>query len=263
MFNNQNVNKENDNDTRKIFTMLVMVFTLMICTTSATYAYFALNANNASMNGTAATASLTLTVTEATLGGGTKSGATQSAVMVPQLESYLGNAIGTNYKCVDSNGNTVCKVYTVTVTNASTAAVRVNGTIQFSLTGSNVTMPNLKWRRVATITTLETSDALKDSGSYAGIAVGNMDTDSTTANVTNTSSIFDLISGSVCDIENNNTTGCTGVPLAKTNGSATFYIVVWINEINQAQYDSGTWTGTITFTGENGTGITSTITSST
>ena len=262
MVNNQTVNtvnKENDNDTRKIFTMLVMVFTLMICTTSATYAYFALNATDANMTGTAATASLTLTVTEAALGGGTNSGTTQSAVMVPQLETYLENAIGANYKCVDGNGNTVCKVYTITVTNTSTAAVSVNGTIQFSLSGTDATMPNLKWRMIESTTSLG-SDT---TGSYAGVAVGDIDTLSTTADITNTSSIFDLTSGSVCDIENSNITGCTGVPLAKTNGTKTYYIVVWINEINTAQYDSGQWTGTITFTGENGKGVTSTITSST
>lgn len=260
MVNNQTVNKENDNDTRKIFTMLVMVFTLMICTTSATYAYFALNATNASMTGTAATASLRLDVEQADLKNITNTG-----VMVPQLESALGTAMNGTNKCVDGNNNIVCKVYTITVTNESTAAVSVTGTIQFSLAKApgqteEVTMSNLKWRRVATTTTLETSDALKNSGSYAGVIVTAMDTDATNNDRVNTSSIFDLTSGSVCDIANNNTTGCTGVPLAKTNGSATYYVVVWINETNAIQYDSGVWTGTITFTGENGSGVTSTIT---
>ena len=261
MVNNQTVNKENDNDTRKIFTMLVMVFTLMICTTSATYAYFALNATNASMTGTAATASLTLSVEQASL----KPGVTNTGVMVPQLESALGTAMNGTNMCVDGNNNIICKVYTITVTNTSTAAVSVTGTIQFSLAKANgqtedAAMPNLKWKRALSATTLKTTDI---TGSYAGVAIGEMDTSSTTTSISNTSAIFDLESGSVCDIENNNTTGCSGVPLAKTNGSATYYIVVWIDEKNQAQYDSGAWTGTITFTGENGTGVTSTITSST
>ena len=77
----------------------------MICTTSATYAYFAFTANNNNVvKGTAAVSGLTLTVTEQTLGG-TKSGATKTNVMVPQLESALGTAMGSDYKCIDANGN--------------------------------------------------------------------------------------------------------------------------------------------------------------
>ena len=56
----------------------------MICTTSATYAYFAISATNNVATGTAATAGLTLTVTEAALKTTTNSG-----VMVPQKEAYL------------------------------------------------------------------------------------------------------------------------------------------------------------------------------
>lgn len=226
---------QKENDTRKIFTTLVLVLTLMICTTSATYAYFALSATNNVATGTAATASLTLAVTEAALKTTTNSG-----VMVPQKEAYLATAMNSTNKCIDGNANIICKVYTVTVTNTSSAAVRVKGTIQFSGNGS---MPNLKWSLADSTTTL---------GTHTSVAVG-----------TNTTTTYDIPAGTACTVSSGLDTGCTSVSLAKTSGSATYYIVVWINETGSAQTDTGTWRATIKFEGENGTGVTSTIISST
>ena len=94
--NNTQVRK-NDNDSKKIVTMLVLVFTLMFCTTGATYAYLAFSATNNVATGNVAAAGLTLTVTEATL----KSGNT--GVMVPQKEGALGTAMNSTNKCVDGN----------------------------------------------------------------------------------------------------------------------------------------------------------------
>ena len=88
--------------------------------------------------GTAATTSLDLNVEKILPSGNV-------GVMVPQLESALGTAISTQYSCIDGNGNTVCQVYKATVTNRSTATVKLNGTIKFS--GIN-NMPNLKWKLI-------------------------------------------------------------------------------------------------------------------
>lgn len=234
MINNETVKK--DNDTKKIFTLIILIFTLMVGTTGATYAYFALTATNNVATGQAATASLTLNVTEAALGG-TSSGATKTGKMVPQNVEALGTAMGTNYKCVDGNGNTVCKAYTITVTNGSTAAVRIIGTIQFS---GNTSMPNLSFRRTTSVTAL---------GSY------------TTSSVGNSAALWDIVTtGSTCTVGSASTAGtCTVVELA-AGASTTYYIVVWIEETGSTQTDTGTWRGTINFQGENGTGITSTIT---
>lgn len=239
MIDNRSVNK--DNDTRKIFTVMVLIFTLMICTTGATYAFFALTASNNTATGTLANASLTLTVTQATAGG-EDSGSTKTNVMVPQKEAALGTAMGSaskkDYKCVDGNGNTVCKVYTVTVTNGSSAAVRVVGYIQFS---GNSSMDNLRMRRVTNVTTL---------GSY------------TTASVGKTTSLWDLVAttGSACTVGTASSPGTCQVETIAAGANKTYYFVVWINETGVSQADAGTWRGTITFQGENGTGITSTIT---
>lgn len=119
--------------------LFLMILFFMLMVTGGTYAYFALSATNENVVvGTAATASLDLQV-EKILPSGVP------GVMVPQLESALGSAISTNYSCVDNNGNTVCQVYKATITNISTATVRLNGSIKF--TGIN-NMPNLKWKRI-------------------------------------------------------------------------------------------------------------------
>lgn len=234
MVNNNGVNTNSNNDSRKIVTIFVLIMTLMVCTTGATYAYFALTATNNVATGTAASASLTLNVQEAALK------TTNTGVMVPQKESALGTAMNSTNKCVDGNGNIVCKVYTVTVTNGSSAAVRVIGYIQFSGNGS---MTSLRMRRTSAATTL---------GSYTTASVGN-----------STSNLWDLVgtTGASCTVGSASTAGTCTVESIAAGASKTYYFVVWINETGASQTDTGSWRGTITFQGENGTGITSTITS--
>lgn len=240
----QKINK--DNDSKKIFTMLILVFTLMICTTGATYAYFALSATNNVMTGTAATASLTLTVTQATLQSG------NTSAMVPQLESTLGTAMNPINQCVDANGNIVCKAYTITITNKSTAAVKVKGTISF--TGTSTSMINLKWKRTTSVTAVSTSTTGSYSSTNTNVCTLNGD-----QTACSTFPEYDLTAGTACTTSAGVDTGCTSVSLAKSSGSATYYVVVWINETNAIQTDSGTWKATVKFEGENGTGVTSTI----
>lgn len=209
------MNKSNT-DTKKILATFVMIITLMFCTTSATYAYLAFTASNNVATGTVATSGLTLTVAQQTLGG-TKSG-TAGTVMVPQLSSSLGTAMGTDYKCVDANGNIVCKVYKIDVSTNSTATIPTKGTITFT----NPTT-NLKWQLASGATTLGSVGAA---------------TAATTSAAQFATPTF-----------------------TSTTKSFTYYIVIWINETNSEQTDSGTWTATIAFNTANGTGITSTITS--
>ena len=226
---NESNNKRSNGDSKKITITLVLILTLMVTTTGGTYAFFSLNAsNNNVVTGTAASANLSLNVSQATLGG-TNSGSTKTNVMVPQLEAYLGTAMGSttnkDYKCVDSNGNTVCKVYTITITNSSSAAVKVDGYITFA----NTTMPHLKWRKTTNATTLGSNSS--------AAATTNAGKQSLASSVS---------------LAKNGTTG----------NSQTYYIVVWIDEINESQTDSGTFTATIEFEGADGRGITSTIRSS-
>ncbi len=223
--NETNVENNQTSDSKKIITMIVLILTVMICTTSATYAYFALApATNNSVTGTAASASLALTVTKNLP---TKA---NTGVLVPQKEAALATAMGSTYGCVDGNTNMVCQVYTITVTNNSSAQVVVNGTITFA---GSTKMPNLKWRKTTNASTLG----------------------SNTTNAANTTTAQSLA--------NNVTLKKSGV----SGNTATYYIVVWINaQLDSsgnevAQTDTGTYRATVQFTSSNGTGITSTITS--
>ena len=212
----------------------------MVTTTGGTYAYLAISANNTTaITGTVASTGLTLAVEEQPLKNNTNTG-----VMVPQLESYLGEAMNATNKCVDGNDNIICKVYKVTITNTSSSSVSVVGTIQFAGNGS---MTNLKWRRTTDATTI---------GNYTSVDIG-----------TNTTNKYDLSAGTACTVNASagTQTGCTTVNLNKTGASGNsqdFYFVVWINETGAEQTDTGTFTATIEFIGANGRGVTSTIVSS-
>ena len=218
-----NSEKKNNGDSKKIYSLLVLIAVVMITTTGGTYAYFTIGAsNNNKISGTAATADLSLSVEE-TLPKKKNTGS-----MVPQRESALATAMNTSNACVDGNTNIVCKVYTVKVTNNSTAQVKVNGTITFA---NSTNMPNLKWRLVTGVNTLG-------------------------SNATNSAN------------DSNTQTFVSNEELTKSGGNMTYYIIVWINaqmdkdqptkEVSQT--DRGTFTATIDFKSSDGLGVTSTIT---
>lgn len=228
---------------KRIGALIVAIAVLIVSVTGSTFAYFALTVSNTTaVTGTTATANLTLSVEEQALK------TPNTGKMVPQLGAAIGTAINNTNKCVDANGNIVCKVYKITVTNTSSAGALVNGTIIFTNYSGTT---NLRWRRIDGATSATTTTA---STSYApaGVTVSmNAETD--------------LISGSECVPSNSaKRSGCNDVQLAATNGSEIYYIVVWIQETgsDQTGADAGkTFNATIKFEGANGKGITSTITS--
>ncbi len=187
-----------------------MIIVYFITVTGSTYAYFALSASSDNkISGTTATANLALTVS--------KVFPSNTNNLVPQLESALGSAISSTYKCVDGNSNNVCQVYKITIKNTSTASVDISGYIHFS---GVTNLPNLKWRLLDSESTLGTHN------SYSATGADNLFVDRVkmSANQTNN-----------------------------------YYMVIWINETNSAQSDTGTFRATISFKSSNGTGVTSTI----
>ena len=210
-------------DSKKIFALIVLIATLMITETGATYAWFALTASNSTaIAGNAATAALQLTIT--------KNAPTTVKPMVPQTEAGLGTAMNGTNKCQDGNLNTVCHVYTIAVKNNSTAGVKITSTIKFTHSadvisnGSLTTkgMPNLKWRKTTNATTLGSNSTTDAS----------------------------IITAQTIEANKSLATGAT----------ATYYIVIWINETGAAQSDTGTWSATIDVNSSAGGGLTSTIT---
>lgn len=231
----QQVNYSQDSDMKKIGVVILMIAVLMMCVTGATFAYFAVGAtDDDTITGTAAQVSLNLTVTK------TLPTKTNNGVMVPQLSTTATNSgplqSALTGGCVDTNSNIVCQVYTIVIKNESTATVVLKGNTTFytntaltAFNNSNLSsspyMPNLKWKKITSTTT-----------------VGSTNTSDMAASMTASSSVF-----------------VDSVSLAPA-ASATYYIIVWINETGSVQTDNGTYYGKVEFASANGTGVTSTFT---
>lgn len=222
-----------ENNGKGIFYGVIGVATLIVAIIGATFAYFTATASNNAVTGTAAQSGLELKVEQTSTG---------KSDMVPQLTSTIASAVtGTNEKsCVDGNGNTVCKVYSVTLTNTGSSAVTVSGTIAF--TGG--TFANLKWGKAEAATGFTAANS-----AYAASGA---------------TPVTDIVNPAKTDTKAAVTTlQATG----QEGNSMTFYIIVYINEINEKQddKDTGTFTGTITFNsasadGTTTSGLTSTFT---
>lgn len=225
-----------ENNGKGIFYGVIGVATLIVAIIGATFAYFtATNTNAGTIAGTAATAGLDLSVTA--VDGYTS---TTNPNLVPQLTSTIGTASSATNKCVDGNGNTVCKVYEVTVGNKGTSAVTIAGTITFS----GGTYANLKWGKANEVTGFTATNS-------AYTALG-------------TSPDTDIL----VDLKATGTVGTTQLTSTGTSGSTyTFYIIVYIAETTGEQNttDTGTFQGTVTFNsasadGTATSGVTSTFT---
>ncbi len=206
-----------------LFYGVIGVATLIVAIIGATFAYFTATAtNNTVIVGTAATSGLTLTVSLVSTSA--------TGPMVPQLEAGIASALGATSSCVDGTGNTVCKVYKISIENTGTSAVVVDGTLTLAA-NTGATFTNLKWSQLATATTEQASP------------------------VYNASSTTALVSGEALE------------PVVAPTGSgvdyAEYYVVVYIKETGSVQNetDTGSFIGTVTFNSAGGSGVTSTFTS--
>ena len=138
--------KEQKNNGRGIFYGVIGVATLVVAIIGATFAYFTATATNATnITGNMATVSFGLDVRKVTKADETKGG------MIPMSNTMVEAAIkGTSSTtskkdtdsdqqiCVDDNGNAVCQIYKIAVSNNGTAGMFLDGYV--SLTGgSNAT----------------------------------------------------------------------------------------------------------------------------
>lgn len=112
-----------------VFYGVIGVATLMVAIMGATFAYFTATAENtATIGGNMATVELDVIVTKMTKVDETKGGLIpMSNNMVEQAINKTGNQI-----CVDDNGNAVCQIYKVTVTNESSSSMFVDGYVTLS-----------------------------------------------------------------------------------------------------------------------------------
>ena len=210
--------EKNERKGQGTFYMIIAMLTLIVAIVGATFAYFSLQASDENtVKGNAAKVGLILEVRKVSVDA--------SGDLIPLDETLLEKAIAgdtatENQMCVDKNGNTVCQVYELKVTNEGTAATAVNG----SLTLSAETITNLKWQIMT-----DQSTPVTDSGQFKT-------TDDT-------------------EIAKNDT-------IEANPGSKTYYIMIWIDEIESEQNDSdtGAFTGVVSFTSADGSGVTGTFT---
>lgn len=265
-----NVENNQSNDSKKIITLIILILTIMVCTTSATYAYFAIGAKNTTtVTGKAATASLSLTVNKIL------PTAANTGVIVPQY-SYNGTSATysstndilmkavnntTPGKCVDGNKNIICQVYTIQITNNSTATASIRGT--FSLTGG--TFNNLKWYILAQgASTVPSDAATKKYTNINSSGTLNQRNGNTTRYIYGYAKSNTALTNSDHGFDSS-----TLGTITLTSGASYYYtIIIWIEETDsdQSATNTGTFTGTIEFYAVNNSGnkingITSTITS--
>lgn len=229
-------NGEQNRDVKKIVTFGILIVTLMISITGATYAYFAFSATDTNtITGTAATASLSFSVSPTLIAPSVT--AYKTKPLVPQIslsgttnvlqKAFNGSSTATGY-CVDANGNAICRAYTFTIKNDSTATAVIKGQIKFTY-GTSSSFANLKWKLMDSATAVTVS-------SSAGGTLASTSTWQTFA---------------------------TNVSLVP-NATKQYWIIMWIEETGSSQNstDYGTFYSTIQFINNvDGSGLTSTITS--
>lgn len=211
---------ENGNG-KGIFYGVIGVATLVVAIIGATFAYFSATATNGdTIQGTAATAGLDLAVTKVSTAA--------TAGLIPMNDTDVakglaGDTVTQNKMCVDKNGNTVCQVYKIVVTNKGTSSAVVKG----DLTITGTTFANLKWQ----LLTGTADDALTTTTTYNPISTKTLVTSQQLA-----------VSG-------------------QSGDSATYYIMVWISnlESDQSNVDKGNFSGVVTFNSADGAGVSATF----
>ncbi|MEE3342654.1 MAG: hypothetical protein VZS44_01020 [Bacilli bacterium] len=190
---------ENNNKGRGVFYGVIGVATLVVAIIGATFAYFTASAQNGAneITGNMANVSFDLVVKKIVDPGRTSG-------MIPMSNNMVDAAVRASTPCQDNNGNAVCQIYEITVTNNSTATMFVDGYVALAggsgaatdVTAANITpthnQTTMRWAQVfatgsgteATYSTggnvILSATASEAAGSTMSISNLNVPTDSTT-----------------------------------------------------------------------------------
>ena len=165
-----------------VFYGVIGIATLMVAIMGATFAYFTATAENtATIGGNMATVGMDVVITKMTKVDETKGG------LIPMSNNMIEQAINkaSNQICVDDNGNAVCQIYKITVTNESSVSMFVDGYVTLS-GGSGVSVDHT-YTKNTTGTTMRWAQAFctaEDAGvvtacSTAGNSTVRIDADAT------------------------------------------------------------------------------------
>ena len=151
---------EQKNNGRGIFYGVIGVATLVVAIIGATFAYFTATAqDNNTITGNMATVKLNLAVEKVTDVDVTKGG------LIPMSNGMVESAVSKNEVCVDDNGNAVCQIYKVTITNNSSAGQFVDGYV--ALKGGSGTSTDYTYAK-NTATTMRWAQVFKKDESEGG-----------------------------------------------------------------------------------------------
>ena len=212
-----------------IFYAVVGVATLVVAIIGATFAFFsASDINSSAIQGnTAQAAGIKIDITDITKTGGN---------MIP-LNLKVGDGTKDTVKqftnamagkCKDMNENNVCDVYKITVTNSSTTStIDVRGDLTLTEGAGN-----MKWQLINV-----TNDALD---TFAAAEITGHEVDGATG------------------------TGDAARKTLAANATATYYVLIWLEEMGADQGTDAdkTFKGTVNFNAVDATGATSGITAS-
>lgn len=215
--NSINLKKRND---RVLFFSIFGILILILSVVGITYAYFSvLVTSDEYIQGSSAYTddAFGLEIIQVSDGAG---------AMIPLLDFSIPNAVKGygDQTCVDANGNTICKVYSIKITNKMNAKINVTGDIEFDAED----MPNLKWA--------------SGTSAIAGFPTGPTGQGTGTYNSTSVTRFADValdFASTKVDLDND----------GLLDNSKMYYIVVWISETNAVQTDKNDFTGTVTFNG--------------
>ena len=193
------------NNNKILLIAIVGVISLIAAISGATYAFFAARTlSNEYIQGSSGLDGNSLKLDIVQLSDGVD-------VMMPledtSVQSIASGASGKG-TCINSDNNTVCKVYSITITNMSKVKLKVTGTLKLIADD----MPNIKWAKGTSATT----GFPTPSGAYYN---------------KNQTALSE---------ETLEATGFSG-------NSRIYYVVVWVSEQNTAQSDDGTFVGEVSF----------------
>ena len=250
--------EENNRKGPGIFYAVTGVATLVVAIVGATFAFFSANATATIPEGTTAEAGgVDLVVTPVTA---------TNTNLVP-LNLRLADTAGVDTKdqfepamaakCVDENGNNVCQVYRIVVTNKSTTStISVRGTLTLTSDAAN-----MYWRLIS---------ATDDNGDPAKLTSGSKVDYSTDVVASTSGGLGNLTVGGNSVSTLGGEVGQGGAVASHTLGAtatATYYVVIWLEEKGAAQEDvdaSRTFSGSVFFSAVdangNNTGITASFT---
>lgn len=161
--------ENNKNNGRGIFYGVIGVATLVVAIIGATFAYFTASAtavNN--ITGNMATISMDLSITKLVDPGETSGMIPMSNNMIETAVSgKQGSTTKANKTCVDDNGNAVCQIYKVTITNNSSATMFTDGYVALAggsgtpkdYTAKKDNKTTMRWAQVFTSDAVPTAES--------------------------------------------------------------------------------------------------------